>query len=336
MNKFWQIRAQSDNEAEVLIYGEIGTDDYWSDITAKDFAKELKNIGDIKKLSIRINSPGGDVFAAQAIYSMLKRHSAQKKVFIDGLAASAASIIAMAGDKLVMPFNSMLMIHNPWSWGSGDSGDFRQLADNLDKVRETMLNVYEKKTGLSNDEIKALLDAETWMTAQDALDMGFADEIEGAIEIAACASTITTTSKKYFKRIPEALLGRRKGEDKPMEITASVLASKYPEIYDQIKKEGYDEGIKTERKRIQDIEDLGCTDIELVNKAKYETGESVAEVAVKILKAQSQKKTERLLELEKDSEPLKKITNGSGKEKKEEKEEAVKNSLKNAFKGRKK
>ncbi len=95
MSKFWTIKARSSGEAEVLIYGEIGTEEGWDDVTAKGFAKELRDLGNIKNLSIRINSPGGDVFAAQAIFSILKSHSSIKTVYVDGLAASSASIIAM-------------------------------------------------------------------------------------------------------------------------------------------------------------------------------------------------------------------------------------------------
>src|SRR5690606_16890660 len=132
-----------------------------------------------------INSPGGDVFAGQAILSMLKRHSARKVVYVDGLAASAASIVAMAGDTIRMPRNAMMMIHNAWTITAGNANDLREVADALDRVSETMIAAYAEKTGLDRDEIKALLDAETWMTAEEAVEKGFANEIEEAKQVAA-------------------------------------------------------------------------------------------------------------------------------------------------------
>jgi ATP-dependent Clp protease protease subunit len=125
------------------------------------------------------------VFAGQAIYSMLKRHSATVNVYVDGLAASIASIIAMAGDSVKMPKNAMLMVHNPWSFGMGNANDFRKLADDLDKVRESMISVYEDKTGMEKESIVELMDAETWMTAEEAVEFGFADEIEEEKQVAA-------------------------------------------------------------------------------------------------------------------------------------------------------
>lgn len=177
--KFWQFNAKGNSIGELMLYGDIASSTWWGDeVTPKDFKADLDSLGDIQTLNIYINSNGGDVFAGQAIYSMLKRHSATKNVYIDGLAASIASLIAMAGDKIIMPANSMIMIHNPWTIAMGNSNDFRKLADDMDKIRESMLSVYESKTGMKQEDIIPLLDSETWMTAQDALDSGFCDEIE--------------------------------------------------------------------------------------------------------------------------------------------------------------
>ncbi|WP_058953050.1 head maturation protease, ClpP-related [Clostridium tyrobutyricum] len=185
--KFWTFNAkENSNEGELLLYGDISDSTWWGDeITPKNFKEELDSLGDIKTLNVYINSGGGDVFAGQAIYSMLKRHSATVNVYVDGLAASIASIIAMAGDNVKMPKNSMLMVHNPWSFGMGNANDFRKLADDLDKVRESMISVYEDKTGMEKEKIVELLDAETWMTAEEAVEFGFADEIEEEKQVAA-------------------------------------------------------------------------------------------------------------------------------------------------------
>jgi ATP-dependent Clp protease protease subunit len=185
--KFWKFNAkENSDEGELLLYGDISDSTWWGDeITPKNFKEELDSLGDIKTLNVYINSGGGDVFAGQAIYSMLKRHSATVNVYVDGLAASIASIIAMAGDSVKMPKNAMLMVHNPWSFGMGNANDFRKLADDLDKVRESMISVYEDKTGMEKESIVELLDAETWMTAEEALELGFADEVEEEKQLAA-------------------------------------------------------------------------------------------------------------------------------------------------------
>jgi len=185
--KFWQFRAAAEPGVGVLLlYGEISDITWFGDeVTPKQFWNELQNLGVIKELKVYINSPGGDVFAGQAIYSMLSRYQAQVTVYVDGLAASAASLIAMAGDRVIMPRNAMMMIHNPWTYAWGDANAFLQIAAELEKIREAMIPVYQAKTGLTKDEISKLLDAETWMTASEAVELGFADEIEEAKQVAA-------------------------------------------------------------------------------------------------------------------------------------------------------
>jgi len=187
--KFWQFRAKADtgqSEGELLLYGDISEASWWGDeVTPKQFKEDLDALGDISVLNVYINSGGGDVFAGQAIHSMLKRHKAQVKVYVDGLAASIASVIAMAGDIVYMPKNSMMMIHNPWTIAMGNAEDFRKLADDLDKIRESLVIAYQDKSGLERDKIIELLNAETWMTAEEAVSYGFADEIEETKQLAA-------------------------------------------------------------------------------------------------------------------------------------------------------
>lgn len=125
------------------------------------------------------------MFAGQAIHSMLKRHPANVTVHVDGLAASIASVIAMAGDQVLMPRNAMMMIHNPWTWGVGNADDLRKMADDLDQIRESLIAAYQDKTGMDRDELVNLMDAETWLTADEAVQYGFADEIEQAKQVAA-------------------------------------------------------------------------------------------------------------------------------------------------------
>lgn len=215
MKKFWDFKAKKDDKdtGELMLYGDISSSTWYGDeLTPKGFKKDLDALGDIKNLNIYINSGGGDVFAGQAIYSMLKRHSASKTVYIDGLAASIASVIAMAGDKIIMPANAMMMIHNAFTIAIGNAGEFRKLADDLDKIQESINTTYLGKTGISEEELKQYLDAETWFTAEEAVEKGFADEIEQEKKLAASieGGFLMLNSQKFdlakYKNLtPEAL-----------------------------------------------------------------------------------------------------------------------------------
>ena len=158
--------------ATLSIFDEIG---FWG-VQAKDFINELRSVkGDT--LNVEINSPGGDVFAGLAIYNALKGSGKEIVVKVMGVAASAASLIAMAGDKIVMPKNTFLMVHNPWSVAMGNADELRQTADTLDKIGESLKATYAAKTGMSDDALTAMLATDTWLTADEALVMGFATEV---------------------------------------------------------------------------------------------------------------------------------------------------------------
>jgi ATP-dependent Clp protease protease subunit len=185
--RFWSFRAdEGSKSADLLLYGEIASSTWWGDeVTPKQFHADLDALGAIDTLNVYMNSPGGDVFAAQAIYTMLKRHSARVNVYVDGLAASGASLVAMAGDTVYMPENAMMMIHNPWTFCCGNANDLRKEADAMDKIRESMIVAYQSKCGLDDEAIINIMDAETWLTADDALALGFCDEIEEEKQVAA-------------------------------------------------------------------------------------------------------------------------------------------------------
>ena len=180
MNSWYTIRAQSTG-AEVVIYDEIGA----YGVSAKGFLAELGALPDATPIALRINSPGGSVFDAVAIYNALQRHSGTVTVWIDGIAASAASYIAMAGDEIVMPENAFLMIHDPAGVVMGTAIDMRAMAEALDKIKGSLLQGYAAKSGRPQEEIAPLMAAETWLDAKDALDLGFADRIAEPVRIAA-------------------------------------------------------------------------------------------------------------------------------------------------------
>lgn len=198
--RFWNFQAAAGNPkvGELMLYGIISSESWWGDeVTPKQFKADLDALGDIDELHVYINSDGGDVFAGQAIHSMLKRHKARVVVYVDGLAASIASVIAMAGEVVRMPKNAMMMIHNPWTmiWDipQGNEEEFRRwadrcnkMADDLNKIRESIIAAYMGKCDMDRDKLIEMLDAETWLTAEECVAMGFADEYEEAKQVAAC------------------------------------------------------------------------------------------------------------------------------------------------------
>lgn len=180
--KFWKwSNSVSSNNQELILDGPIASDTWWGDEVTPDlFREELKqHAGD---LTVVINSSGGDVFAGLAIYNALVNHNGNVTVRVDGLAASIASVIAMAGDKIIMSPGSMIMIHRPSVYAAGTVDDMEKAKDVLMKIEEGITPIYAKRTGLDEDKIAELLEAETWMLADKAVELGFADEVSEAPE----------------------------------------------------------------------------------------------------------------------------------------------------------
>lgn len=199
--------SKTENIGQIDIYGEIVPESWrWSDEeSAYNFRDTLIKLGDVDEIIVNINSPGGDVFEGITIHNMLKRHKAKVIVNIDGLAASIASVIAMAGDVVKMPSNSMMMIHNAMGGMFGNANDMREIAELLDKVTGTLMETYLAKTDKLNiDSLKALLDAETWMTAEEAFSYGLIDEVITSKKLVACASK---EQLDKFNKTPDKLVG---------------------------------------------------------------------------------------------------------------------------------
>ncbi|MEB7863878.1 Clp protease ClpP [Staphylococcus xylosus] len=229
---YFQMNKKTQNKGEIYIYGDI-VSSKWdeTDVTAVDFKNELNQLGDISEIDVHINSAGGNVFEGHAIYNMLKMHKAKVNIYVDALAASIASVIAMSGDTIFMHKNSFMMIHNSWIMTLGNSKDLRQTADLLDKTDQSSNNAYlDKATNLSEEELKQLLEAETWLTADEALEKGLADEILGASEIAA---SISKDSYQIFKHVPENI---EKDVDKITNVS-DVQDNKIKETMSQKEKE---------------------------------------------------------------------------------------------------
>lgn len=176
MRKFWNWVHDPENQRTLYLNGPIAEETWWGDeVTPQMFKDEL--MSGSGNVTVWINSPGGDVFAAAQIYNMLMEYKGQVTVKIDGLAASAASVIAMAGGEVHMSPLSMMMIHNPATVAIGDSEEMVRAKELLDEVKEAIINAYELKTGLPRLKLARLMDAETWMNAHKAVELGFADGI---------------------------------------------------------------------------------------------------------------------------------------------------------------
>lgn len=201
---WYEIKSKSE-KAEIWIYDFIG-EDYWSGsgVSAKNFQKDLSALK-AGGIDLHINSPGGDVFDGIAIYNMLKQHPARVTTYIDGLAASIASLIALSGDEVYMAENALFMIHKPWSATVGNAHEHEKTIFLLNKVEEAIIKPYLEKTGKAEEDIKNMMGEETWMDSKEALEMGFIDGIQGRIDLAACSRFIPAMSKAGFKKIPDEI-----------------------------------------------------------------------------------------------------------------------------------
>lgn len=170
--KYFQL-TQNNNEVDIQIYGDITSWDWFeSDVSSYTLSKQIESL-ECDVINVYINSYGGEVAEGLAIYNQLKRHKAKVKTICDGFACSAASVVFMAGDERVMSTASLLMIHNAWSWVSGNANDLRKQADDLDKITQASINAYMQEVNVTEEELKQMLDDETWLTPQEALDMEF-------------------------------------------------------------------------------------------------------------------------------------------------------------------
>ena len=191
---WYRVTAKAD-AGEISVYDEIGA----FGVSAKNFIDDLRALGSVSRMTVHVHSPGGDIFDAIAIFNALARHKAPVAVHIDGLAASAASIVAMAGDEIVMPANAFLMIHDPHAVVVGVAADMQAMAEALNRITQSMVGIYSTKTGLPEGEVQRLMAAETWLSADDALRLGFSTQVTDAVQMAA------RFDLGRYKRAPAAL-----------------------------------------------------------------------------------------------------------------------------------
>jgi ATP-dependent Clp endopeptidase proteolytic subunit ClpP len=198
-NKSWFKMAKKDDIAEIEIFDEI--DPFWG-IGPKEFKAKFDEVKDSKSIKLLLNSPGGSVFDGMAIYNILSTVRDKLEIEVVGLAASIASIIALAGSKLTMAEGSYFMIHNPLTIMIGGAEELRKTADLLDKMKGEFVSIYGNKSGLGGDEIGQMMDDETWLTASEAIDKGFADASENYGQIAA---KVDSNIAKHFAKVPDGI-----------------------------------------------------------------------------------------------------------------------------------
>lgn len=182
IKRYYSLETEGE-KADLYIYGDI-TSWPWleSDVSAYLLSKKLEELKDVSEIHVYINSYGGEVAEGLAIYNALKRHKARVVTYCDGFACSISSVIFMAGDERVMSNTSTLMIHNAWSRVSGDANDFRKEADDLEKITQLSVNAYMSQVNVSEEKLKTMMDEETWLMPQEALEYGFATSISGTEE----------------------------------------------------------------------------------------------------------------------------------------------------------
>jgi ATP-dependent Clp protease protease subunit len=203
MGAGYSIKAKANSEADVYIYEDVGAG-WFGGVTAKQFADDLKAIGDVTTINLRINSAGGDVFDGLAIYRLLVDHKAKVVTYVDGLAASIASVIAMAGSEINISEAGFMMIHDAWGLCMGNSADMQRMCDLLNTTSGSIADVYVARTKNTMADVRKWMADETWFTGKDAVENGFSENLVANMKVAARVDP----EKHKFKRAPTAIVGR--------------------------------------------------------------------------------------------------------------------------------
>ena len=312
MSKFWKFKNDAGADPELLLYGQISDATWWGDeVTPQQFKQDMEDLGNPSGITVRINSVGGDVFAAHAMFNLLKSHPAKITVMVDGLAASAATIVAMAGDTVQMPSNAMMMVHNPalMLFGSYSADDMDKMSETLGSVKDSIVSAYMSKTGRSAKELSKIMDNETWMTAQQAKDEGFCDVVLYGQDV----NTQISNNSRYMivnsiahdmsrfdqSRLKDAMtvaesVDTEIKEDDLMEITTiDELRTAYPDLVNQVVEQAVNTAVTTavaaERTRMQEIDGISHNlDKTLVTNAKYgEQPTTAKDLAYQALQAEN-------------------------------------------------
>ena len=308
----WNIVKNDDKNAELMLYGDIA-ESFWGDtISAKEVTEYLADL-DVENINVYINSNGGVVDTAIAINNALRRHKAKVTVYIDGIAASAATLITCAGDTVKMPKNALFMIHNPLTIAMGDSEEMRKQADVLEKYKNSIMETYLQKVNIDKEKLSELMDNESWLSAEEALKYGFIDEIIENADIQVVENKVISNNMVFnmaeFKNfnVDKNIKNNGKGSEK---MTREEIKNQYPDIYAEIINEGKEIGIKEERTRIQEIENLGYNH-EVVDKAKFEEPKNARDLALEIVSLMKQENQNKLNRIQDEGKPLNNMPKGN-------------------------
>ena len=317
---FWKFinSAVDGKPPELILEGDISSTTWWGDeVTPRQFTEELNALGNVPEIVVRINSGGGDVFAANAIYTRLKDNAATITVKIDGWAGSAATIIAMAGDVIEIPGNGVFMVHDPKMGARGyfSAEDFKKAAEELKVIKQAIVNGYALKTKKDPEEIAAIMAAETWYDGKQAVDAGFCDRLmfeDAQTTVENMGKVVVNSVSMDLERFPNlsvSLLNRltasasggftntknqieQKRSEEVMDgikdiKTPEGLRAAFSDLVKQIEDAATAAATAAERKRIQDIEGVALAGFEnIVNAAKFEKPVSAGDVATQIVAAQ--------------------------------------------------
>jgi ATP-dependent Clp protease protease subunit len=313
VEKFWNMSKSSEivagktkNTAQINIHGVIGSSWWDESVSASQFSKDLKDLGDdVDEITVSLNSAGGSVFDGLAIRSFLKNHKAWVIMRVEGWAASIASIIMTAGDEIIICLGGQVMIHEPMNQVFGTSAVFRKQADILDKIRDSLIEVYQSKTNLDKETLIKMMEVETWMNADEAVADGFADRIEAntAVDLSMMGAVAMVNNVQFdtnwFKNAPKIpqntaivppatpiipavdIVNVQNKEDEPI-MNEDELKAKYPELYNQV----MESGRTSERERINGLNALASAPGAATFVADaIQNGGNAAEVAMKIVNA---------------------------------------------------
>ena len=308
---FFSIKNLSDNEGEIRIAGEI-TKWAWEEFGETSsfiFNQQLQKLKNCKKISVKINSPGGDIAEALAIYHEIRRLSQEKEVtaYIDGMACSAATLIAIAANKTVMGKGCYFMIHNPLMYmGYSNTKEMTEAIEHLNKTKESILDLYEEKSSLSREEIAKKMDEETFFNTQEALEAGFIDEIASYDTniINSNIQTVCSMNIKNSKKIPKELSEILNKKTQEATMTLKELKAQYPELINELQTElintdtvksaingAVQTAVAEERKRIQNLDGIKTYSKaakELVDKAKFEEPRDYKDIIVDLYNMNSE------------------------------------------------
>lgn len=292
-----------------------------------------------EELEVEINSGGGSVFDASEIYTALRNYPGKVTGIIVGIAASAASVIAMAADKLLMSPTGQMMIHNASTIAQGDYRDMDHTSEFLKNVNQSIANAYSSKSGKSYEDLLSMMDKETWLTAQQALEHNLIDEVmfQDGVGVVASTSDGGLLPKQVIDKIRNELLNNqvnvpaannqvagKKEDDNKMDL--EKLKNDYPELYKQVKNEGHQEGIQIENARFKAIDEIATAGFEdLVNKAKYETPVTAEQLAVEMIKAQKQAGANFLTARQEDAAPLNQVEGAAAPQNNQSEQEKIDN-----------